>query len=227
MPTQKLFKRRVRERMAKTGESYTSARRHVVPGRDQQETAKRRLASAKELASDEKMTQATGRDWNVWLSILDRWGEADRTHGEIAEHLRSAHGVPGWWTQAIATGYERARGLRMKHQQPDGFTVYALKTVGVPLAALYDAFANARTRPNWLTDGSMSARSSQRGKVARFDWDGDLTRVEVTFESKGPMKATAHVAHSRLPNEGAAEVTKALWKQRVSALKSFLEAIHD
>ena len=34
MTTQKLFKRRVRERMSKTGESYTAARLHVVPTRD-------------------------------------------------------------------------------------------------------------------------------------------------------------------------------------------------
>ena len=34
MTTQKLFKRRVRERMSKTGESYAAARGHVVPGRD-------------------------------------------------------------------------------------------------------------------------------------------------------------------------------------------------
>ena len=41
MTTQKLFKRRVRARMSKTGESYTAARRHVAPPHA---TAWRRLA---------------------------------------------------------------------------------------------------------------------------------------------------------------------------------------
>lgn len=31
MTTQKSFKRRVRDRMAKTGESYTAARRQLLP----------------------------------------------------------------------------------------------------------------------------------------------------------------------------------------------------
>ena len=78
MTTQKLFKRRVRERMSKTGESYTAARLHVVPTRNRIETDRTNLASARELASDEKLTEATGRDWDAWLSILDRWGARDR-----------------------------------------------------------------------------------------------------------------------------------------------------
>jgi hypothetical protein len=224
MTTQKLLKRRVRARMSKTGESYTAARRQVARTRDRLETDRARLASAKELASDEKLTQATGRDWAAWLSVLDQWGARDRSHRETADFLIGEHGVPGWYAQAITNGYERARGLRVKHQQPDGFTIYASKTVGVPLDVLFDAFTNARMRRKWLTDGSMSVRTSQAGKVARFDWDGGPTRVLVTFEEKGPSKSTAYVAHERLPDAGAADVAKALWKKRSSALKSFLES---
>jgi hypothetical protein len=224
MTTQKLFKRRVRERMSKTGESYTAARLHVVPARDRVETVRKGLASARELASDERLTEATGHDWDAWLTVLDRWGARDRKHREIAEYLIAEHSVPSWWVQAITTGYERARGMRLKHQQPDGFTVYASKTVAVPIGVLFDAFVDQRTREQWLSDGSMSIRTSQPGKVARFDWAGGPTRVLVTFEEKGPMKATAHVSHERLADAGAADVAKALWKKRVATLKGFLES---
>ena len=224
MTTQKLLKRRVRERMSKTGESYTAARRHVVLGRDRAEEAKTRLASAKELASNEKLTEATGRDWDAWLAILDRWGARERKHREIADYLIGEQGVPGWWAQSITTGYERARGLRKKHQQPTGFTIYASRTVDVPLETLFTAFVDDRTRAQWLTDGAMSLRTSQPGKLARFDWNDGATRILVTFEEKGTSKSTAYVAHERLPDADAAEAAKALWKRRVGALKSFLEA---
>jgi hypothetical protein len=223
MPTQKLFKRRVRERMAKTGESYTAARTHVAPARDRRETDRARLASAKELASDERLTQATGQDWDAWLSILDTWGAGERKHREVADHLITEHSVPGWWAQTITTGYERARGKRAKHQQPDGFTVYASKTIGVPLDDLFAAFTDDATRERWLAGGSMSLRTAQPGKVARFDWDGGPTRILVTFEAKGPSRSTAYVAHEKLPDAEVAEAAKALWKKRVGALKSFLE----
>jgi uncharacterized protein YndB with AHSA1/START domain len=224
MTTQKLLKNRVRDRMAKTGESYTAARRHVVIGRDRLQDARTRLASARELASDEKLIQATGRDWEAWLSILDRWGGSQRNHREIVAYLHDEHDVPPWWTQTVTNGYERARGIRAKHQQATGFTIYASKTVAVPLEALFNAVVDDRTRAGWLTDGSMSVRTTQQNKVARFDWEGGPTRILVTFEEKGPSRATAHVAHERLPDAAAADAAKAAWKERVAALKSVLES---
>lgn len=224
MTTQKLFKRRVRERMTKTAESYSAARRHVVVGRDRLETSRTRLASAKELASDAKLTEATGRPWQAWLDILDRWGARQRTHREIVAFLRQEHGVPAWWTQTVTNGYERARGIRAKHQQQDGFTVYASKTIAVPLADLFNAFVDESTRAQWLADGSMSLRNAQPGKVARFDWGNGPTRILVTFLEKGPSKATAYVSHERLADAEAGATAKAAWKERLTALKSALES---
>ena len=223
MTTQKLFKRRVRERMSKTGESYTAARQHVAAKRERLTAPQADLAPALELASDAKMAAATGHGWQHWLSVLDRWSGRDHTHGEIATYLSSEHGVPGWWTQAITNGYERTRGMRRKHQQPDGFTVYASRTVSVPLDALFEAFVDDSQREQWLSDGRMSVRTSQSGRTARFDWDDGDTRILVTFEDKGPSKSSAHVSHERLPDAGVAEVAKALWRKRVGALKAFLE----
>jgi uncharacterized protein YndB with AHSA1/START domain len=224
MTTQKLFKRRVRERMSKTGESYTAARARVVPKRDHVETARKRLASAAELASDARLSEMTGRNWEGWLSLLDGWGARDRKHGETVDFLMTDQGVSGWYAQTITNGYERARGIRAKHQQADGFTVYASKTVGVPVAVLFDAWVDEEMRRQWLGDGSMAPRSSQPGRVARFDWGDGATRVTVTFEDKGPAKSSAAVAHERLADADEAETVKAAWKERLRALKSFLES---
>jgi hypothetical protein len=224
MTTQKVLKHRVRERMSKTGESYTAARRNVVLGRERLETARTRLASAKELASDEKLVDATGKDWQAWLTVLDTWGARERTHREIVAYLHAEHGVPPWWTQTVTNGFERARGIRAKHQQSTGFTIYASRTVSVPLDILFDAFLDERKRAQWLTDGSMSLRTSQPGKQARFDWGDGSSRLLVTFEQKGLAKATVHVAHERLPDADAGEAAKVAWKQRLVALKPFLEA---
>jgi hypothetical protein len=247
MTTQKTFKRRVRERMAKTGERYAAARQQLDQRRAPRSSGEQQpapplaaaaqpapspavteqpappdLASAVELASDEKLHDATGRHWLEWISILDSWGATTHTHTEIAEYLRSEQGVPSWWTQAVTTGYERARGMRAKHQQADGFTVYASKTMGVPIEVLFEAFADDALRQSWLADGSMSLRNAQPGKVARFDWAGDRSRVEVTFEAKGQDRATAHVAHSRLAGAGLGEAAKVAWRTRLAALKAFL-----
>jgi uncharacterized protein YndB with AHSA1/START domain len=134
------------------------------------------------------------------------------------------HDVPSWWAQSITVWYERARGMRLKHQQADGFTIYASKTIAVPVEVLFDAFVNTRSRRRWLTDGTMSLRTSQPGHTARFDWGDGATRVSVSFEDKGAAKATVAVAHERLPDADEAEVMKASWRERLAGLKSFLEA---
>ena len=89
---------------------------------------------------------------------------------------------------------------------------------------LFDAFVNPRSRERWLTDGTMSLRTSQPGRTARFDWGDGSTRVSVSFVDKGPAKATVVVAHERLPGPGEAETAKASWRERLANLKSILEA---
>lgn len=120
--------------------------------------------------------------------------------------------------------YQRARGMRLKHQQAHGFAVSASKTIAVPVDVLFDAVVNPRARRRWLTDGTMRSQSSQPGKAARFGWGDGSTRVSVSFEDRSPAKATVAVTHERLPNPDEAETAKAAWRARLSDLKSFLES---
>jgi hypothetical protein len=238
MTREKSFKRRVRARMSKTGERYAAARGQVADKREQARAARSRLAAtddrpsddrpsddrpSDDRPSDDKVKAATGRAWEAWFSTLDRWGARNRKHAETVTFLVDRHGVPGWWAQSITVWYQRARGMRLKHQQADGFTVSASKTIAVPVDSLFDAFVNPRSRRKWLTDGTMSLRTSQPGRTARFDWEEGSTRVNVSFVDKGSAKATVAVAHERLPDPGEAEAAKASWRQRLADLESFLE----
>lgn len=113
------FKRRVRERMSKTGERYTAAHSHVFQRRDRVRAARTRLAADTDRPSDGKIKDTTGKKWEAWFSILDRWGARERKHGETVGFLMDEHNVPGWWAQAITMWYERARGMRLKHRLSD------------------------------------------------------------------------------------------------------------
>jgi hypothetical protein len=223
MTKERSFKRRVRERMSKTGERYTSARSHVSEKRDRVQATRRRPAADRP-ASDTKVKEVTGRTWEAWFSILDRWGAGERKYREMVRFLVDEHGVEAWWAQAITYSYERSRGRRLKHQQADGFTVWASRTIAVPVEVAFDGFVDARRRKSWLTDGTMSLRTSQPGRTARFDWEDGSTRVSVSFEEKGPSKTAVAVAHERLPDAEEAETTKAAWRQRLAGLKTFLES---
>ena len=58
MTTQKTFKRRVRDRMAKTGESYTAARRQLIAAGDQPDPG---TPTYETVVSDDRMLEATGK----------------------------------------------------------------------------------------------------------------------------------------------------------------------
>jgi hypothetical protein len=220
MTEHKSFKRLVRARMHKTGESYTAARAMLLRAEEPKGTDEPRLAT-----SDERIRQRTGRGWEEWFAMLDEWGAADRTHREIARWVAEQQGVEplAWNAQAIAGSYERARGLRVVGEKDDGFAITASRTVAVPVARLYDALVDPSLRQRWLPDGELSERTATRPKSARFDWGDGPTRVNVTFLEKGEARSTVALEHRRLADADHAERMKAYWRERFAALKETLE----
>ena len=164
MTRQKSFKRLVRQRMEKTGESYTSARALLLAAREPKASDQRVLAT-----SDDEIRRRTGRGWEEWFGLLDEWGAGERSHREIARWLAEQQGIEplAWNAQAVAGSYELARGLRVVGEHPDGFTISASKTVGAPVVRLYDAFVEESVRSRWLSDDQLSERTTTRPKSAR------------------------------------------------------------
>lgn len=220
MTTQKTFKRRVRERMAKTGESYTAARRMLIAAGARPETAAPEFEPP---VADERVVDSTGRGWQEWFRVLDEWGAASRSHTEIARWLRDEHGVAGWYSQSITVGYERARGLRAPGQRPDGFAISASRTIAVPVERLFEAFDDESLRGRWLPAADLTLRTATAPKSARYDWEDGSTRVIVGFEAVDEVKSKVALSHERLPDAETADEMKAWWRQRLGALKSQLE----
>jgi uncharacterized protein YndB with AHSA1/START domain len=200
------------------------ARSQVAQKRERVQAASSGLAAEDAPATEAKLKEVTGKSYAQWFSILDRWGASDKKHSDTVEYLMGQHDITGWWAQTITNGFERARGIRGKHQKSDGYTIYASKTLPVSVNDAYQAFVDARKRKQWLTDGTMRLRNSQDGKTARFDWDDGTSRVAVTFEHKGASKTTVSVSHERLEDRPEAEKAKSAWRQRLADLKEFLES---
>ena len=215
MTTQQSFKRRVRTRMEKTGESYTAARAQLLP--DPEPEYEPRIA-------DGKVEAATGRIWRDWFDLLDEWGAIDREHPEIAAWLNTEHGVPGWWAQNVTVEYEKARGLRPIGGDRDGtYNVSASKTVAVPVERLFEAWRDPEQRERWLGDVDLRERTSLPHRTARYDWEDGSTRVIVGFAAKGESKSNVALSHERLPDADEAARFKAFWRERMAALKAQLE----
>jgi uncharacterized protein DUF4287 len=220
MTRQKTFKRKVRARMHKTGESYTAARRRLIAAGERPEAE---AAEFEPPMSDDAIRERTGRGWDEWFALLDAWQAASRPHPDVARWLRDEHGVNGWSAQSVTVGYERARGLRAPGQRPDGWSVTASKTVAVPVERLYAAFGDDGLRERWLPGAELHVRTASPPKSARYDWEDGSTRVIVGFYAKGDGKSQVALEHARLPDADTAEEMKSWWRERVGVLKEMLE----
>jgi hypothetical protein len=210
MTQQRSFKRLVRTRMEKTGESYTAARAMLLAAAE----------PAPWLAtSDEAIRERTGRGWEAWFDLLDSWGALGMKHRDIARRVAAELEIDplAWNAQAITASYERTRGLRVAGQKEDGFSITASKTVAVPVERLYDAFFAT-------ADDRLRERTVTRPKSARFDWGDDGSRVHVTFDAKDDAKSRVVVEHARLSDADEAERMKTFWRERLVELKGRLDA---
>ncbi|HEY3094620.1 MAG TPA: hypothetical protein VGJ42_02555 [Nitrososphaera sp.] len=102
--------------------------------------------------SDAAVKAKTGKDWQQSFGVPDEAGAIKMSHKEIVEYLYDKRGVPRWWSQMVAITYEQKRGLREKHESPDGYSVSASKTVEVSLSTLYKHWSDEKSRKQWLKD---------------------------------------------------------------------------
>ena len=223
MTANKDFKRLVRARMQKTGESYTAARSHFTPARPRTAAPPKldyaRLAGR----SDEILKQRTGCTWERWVKALDHVRAYEWTHRDIARHVSERYKIDGWWAQSVTVGYERIKGLRAIGQRRSGaWEANKSRTFGVPVATLFRAFHDARRRVRWLVEVKPTVRTATAGKSMRMSWpDGSL--VVVGFTAKGPAKSQVAIQHEKLPDQATADRMKAYWTERLEALASRLQ----
>lgn len=174
-----------------------------------------------ERISDEAVRAKTGRTWGEWFEILDREGAREMPHRQIAEILAGKHGVDGWWAQSVTVAYERERGLRDKHQKPDGYEVSGSKTLPVPVDALFAAWQDETVRGRWLGETGLTIRKATPNKTMRITWP-DQTNVEVYFYAKGDAKCQVAVQHGKLPDAETAAHRKTWWAEALERLRTEL-----
>jgi hypothetical protein len=248
MTRARALKQVIRARAAKTGERYTTARRHVLKtlqlrttpsARPQSFTAPRAAAAvgskgsiSKSSVSEAKALEKTGHGLDHWFDVLDRFGAVEKGHTAAARHLYEAHHVDGWYAQGITVAYERARGLRALNQRYDGaYEVSVSKVVAGDVTDVIRAFTETRRR--WM-DGVdrrlVSALSaaldapSSKGFVVRKDGLGrfrylwDDTTVQLYLLPKPGGKVSVVATNTKLSGAAMVEERREQWRAALKAM---------
>lgn len=225
MPTDKDLKRLARQRMEKTGESYTTARAQLL--------AKRSLSgerlSEPELAelaglSTAALGRATGHDWGWWLDHLNGVPFKTKEHREITRYVEETFDISAWWVQSVVIGYERIVGLREIGQSRTGsYEASKSKTLPVSIDSLFQAFAEDTQRNSWMPEVDWKVRKATAHRSIRLEWS-DGCPVELWFTAKGEAKSSVQIQHRKLASKEDIPRIKEEWTTRFEDLKRFLAA---
>lgn len=169
---------------------------------------------------DDVLKQRTGKIWAEWFPILDRAGAKKMNHTEIATVLHERYGVPGWWCQMVAVGYEHSRGLRELHESSAGFSASVSRTLGVTLKPLFAACADEKKRGAWLQGDKLVVSTARPEKTVRGAWDG-ASRLEIRFYPKGASKTQVVIDHMKLESSADVKKMKAYWSENLERLREF------
>jgi hypothetical protein len=240
------LKKVIRARVAKTGERYTTARRHVLnelqqrsspPAITSPTTLRPTPAISRGSVSDTTSREKTGHGLTHWFDVLDRFGAVEKGHTAAARHLHDSHGVPGWYAQGITVAYERARGVRALNQRGDGaYEVSISKVVAATTTDVINAFAKTGRR-QWMKgvdvdlaraltaaiDGSASSgfvvRPDGQGRL-RYKWDD--TTVQFYLLPKDRGKLSVIVTNTKLAGAAILERRRTQWRTALNALAAHL-----
>ena len=115
--------------------------------------------------------------------------------------------------------------MRDKYEMADGYQIQRQKRINVSVAEAWQAWADETVRGRSLPEGATAQIRSLREdkQLLRLDWP-DGTRVLAGAQPKGYWKCDARVQQSRLPDAKSAEKAKAFWAQKLTTLKTLLEA---
>jgi hypothetical protein len=238
MTRARALKQVIRARAEKTGERYTTARRHILRELNlPAPPAPPALpAPTKGGLSDAKSIEKTGHDLAHWFAVLDKFGGIEKGHTASTAFLYDNHDVPGWYCQGIVVAYERARGKRVMNQRCDGaFEVSVSKVIAAKTPALVKAFTTAKKRKEWSRDADPAlVKALEAGLKApkskgfitrpdgqaryRFKWAD--TTVQLNLYPKGPGKTSIVAQQMQLRDAGDVERYRGVWKAAFTALAS-------
>jgi uncharacterized protein YndB with AHSA1/START domain len=172
--------------------------------------------------SNEAVQAKTGKNWDEWFAILDAAGGKEMRHKEIVAVLSKNYEIDPWWQQSVTVAYEKARGLRQKHEMVDGYQISKSITIHAPVEKVFSAWTDKPARGQWLGNTDFSIRKTTPNKSIRIAWKDPQSNIEVYFYPKGE-RVQVTLNHSKLPDQSQAEKMKAYWTNQFEKMKVYLE----
>lgn len=192
--------------------------------------------------SDAAVADATGRDWDGWLALLDDHDAAQLDHQALVALVADAGVDRGWWQQTVAVGYELARDLREVGETADaGFQVGVQRTLPVAQDDLWERLLAPEGRAVWLGDVEAfdptpghryetaggttgEVRTVAPGERLRLTWQPDGREASTTLQlslacpRNDATRTTLRFHHEKLADADEREAQRERWRVALERL---------
>lgn len=120
--------------------------------------------------SAESVKKATGKNWDQWVAIIDRFGGKKMSHKEIAAKLYNDKLIKsGWWCQMVTVGYEYAKGRRVVGQTLSvGFEIGVQKMVHLPKKKVWQIINSSAGKKIWQGKAKVELRTKKEEERMRL-----------------------------------------------------------
>lgn len=186
----------------------------------------------------------TGKNWDQWISILDKANARDWPHREITILLKKQYKLSPWWQQGVAIAYELHHGKRVEGRNLKGeYSTVATKTLPVSSRDAWKMLTSESGMRKWLkpfspfawkpgqsfeVDGGIfgEIRTLKPGVRARLTWQeahwAKPSVLQIHLVPRRGDKCVLVIQHERIPTASLKGRLREQWKL---ALSDFSDAL--
>lgn len=190
--------------------------------------------------SSTSVLKGTGRNWEQWISILDRAEAVDWPHREITMLLKTKYKLSPWWQQGVALAYELHHGKRVEGRNLKGeYSTVATKTLPLSSRKAWSLLTSEEGMRAWLrpfspfpwkpgqsfeVDGGVfgEIRTLKPGVRARLTWQEahweKPSVVQIHVVPRKGEKCMLVIQHERIPSASLKGKLRDQWKRALAAL---------
>ena len=192
--------------------------------------------------TDAACKKATGKTLKQWFKELDAMDGVKKGRRACTQHIYTKE-LGAWWPTTIYVEYEAQHGVTKKDGLAEGYTICVTKSIGAPVAQVYQTWTKAAKFAEMFgdgakqavkIDGAISCNLGCRGTFTRIRPDKDLRfiwehkgctapmQVDVQFQdNKG--KCLMNVMTSRIQTRAEADGLRDAWTVSLNRLKAMCE----
>ena len=131
--------------------------------------------------------------------------------------------ISSWGSQLITVTYKQMKGLRKRHQRPEGYSIRISKVVLVSINILYGFWNDDGKRDKWVVQSGFGIQGRNINNNLHLVWVDGKTSIDVNLYRKGQDKSQDVVQHNRLSSLAEIEKMKYYRKAKLERLSAYYD----